>query len=354
MEKRIDWIDESSWILILQNNIISNTPEWKELCQQAEKWWKESTNQKIKSKLWACLRIANQNIEQLKTLLAQTTSSLSCIQPTVYKPVKIYIDGVFDITHSGHFNALRQAKKWGDILVWGINSDEEVEKVKGPTIMTCKERAAWGRACKWVDEVVEDTPYTPSLELMEQIGVDFCSHGDDIAFNEKGESVYDEIIKAGKMKIFKRTEGVSTTEIIGRWWSCSKDRKAKSEQEMLTTKELISEWEQFEKSKKPVMSSFLATSWRISEFCNNRVPQEGDKIVYIDGAFDILHVGHVETLRKAREMGDFLYVGVHDDDIVNKYKGQNYPIWNLNERVFNWLAIKYVDEVVIATPWKIT
>ena len=102
------------------------------------------------------------------------------------------------------------------------------------------------------------------------------------------------------------------------------------------------------------MSSFLATSWRITEFSSNKIPKKGDKIIYIDGAFDILHIGHIETLKKAKEMGDFLYVGVHDDFIVNKFRGKNYPILNLNERVFNLLALKYVDEVIIASPWKVT
>jgi ethanolamine-phosphate cytidylyltransferase len=65
-------------------------------------------------------------------------------------------------------------------------------------------------------------------------------------------------------------------------------------------------------------------------------------------------VGHVETLKKAKALGDFLIVGVHDDQTVNFHKGSNYPIMNLYERVLNVLAIKYVDEVVIATPWVVT
>lgn len=102
------------------------------------------------------------------------------------------------------------------------------------------------------------------------------------------------------------------------------------------------------------MSSFLATSWRISEFSNGKVPKEGDKIIYIDGDFDILHIGHIQALKAAKSLGDFVYVGVHDDDTVRKHKGKNFPILNLNERVFNLLALKYVDEVIIGAPYKIT
>lgn len=54
--------------------------------------------------------------------------------------VRVYIDGCFDLMHAGHFNSFRQAKKLGDVLVLGINSDEEVEAVKGPTVFNGRER----------------------------------------------------------------------------------------------------------------------------------------------------------------------------------------------------------------------
>lgn len=269
------------------------------------------------------------------------------------------MDGVFDIIHSGHFNAIRQSKKLGDILIVGVNSDADVEKSKGPTLMNIKERAALARACKWVDIVLEDTPYTPTIELLDEVGADFCAHGDDMPVNEHGVGCYDEIKNAGRLKIFKRTEGISTTEIIGRLLSCVKNTKKSSDlsnNKPITSTELSKNvnGSQDEFQLAPIMSNFLSTSWRIGEFCNNRTPGEKDKIVYIDGSFDILHIGHIETLKKAKEAGDFLYVGVHDDCTVNKYRGKNYPILNLQERTFNLLALKYVDEVVIGAPWTIT
>lgn len=64
-------------------------------------------------------------------------------------------------------------------------------------------------------------------------------------------------------------------------------------------------------------SNFLATTRRIMHFSNNREPKANDRVVYISGSFDLLHNGHIETLKKARAMGDFLFVGVWADDIVN-------------------------------------
>jgi glycerol-3-phosphate cytidylyltransferase-like family protein len=51
--------------------------------------------------------------------------------------------------------------------------------------------------------------------------------------------------------------------------------------------------------------------------------------------------------------GDFLYVGIYDDSTVNNYKGRNYPIMNIHERVLNVLSCKFVDEVVIGAPFDI-
>merc|ERR1712032_822498 len=86
----------------------------------------------------------------------QTQDQITLVPNPTIKKTRIYMDGVFDIIHSGHFNALRQGKKFGHILVVGVNSDSDVEKAKGPPLMNVQERANLVRACKWVDEVVID------------------------------------------------------------------------------------------------------------------------------------------------------------------------------------------------------
>lgn len=68
--------------------------------------------------------------------------------------------------------------------------------------------------------------------------------------------------------------------------------------------------------------------------------QPGDRLVYVAGAFDLFHVGHLDFLEQARAQGDFLIVGLHTDPVVNSYKGKNYPIMNLHERVLSVLACK--------------
>jgi ethanolamine-phosphate cytidylyltransferase len=87
-------------------------------------------------------------------------------------------------------------------------------------------------------------------------------------------------------------------------------------------------------------SQFLPTTQKIIQFSDGKAPKPGDKIVYVAGAFDLFHIGHLDFLEKARSYGDFLIVGLHTDPVVNKYKGGNYPIMNLHERVLSVLACK--------------
>lgn len=363
MESLLRSLDEKKLKNLLIYNKVNSCPEMKSLAEDLF-----SLQMEFSDKILA-MKISKLNSEidcEFDSLVGGDVKTNELIKnynllKEPKKPVRIYMDGVFDIIHSGHFNAIRQSKKLGDILVVGVNSDEEVEKSKGPTLMNGKERVALARACKWVDEVIEDTPYTPTVELLDKLNIDYCAHGDDMPTNSQGIGCYDEIKKAGRLKIFKRTEGISTTEIIGRLLMFTKesDRNNHNFENLPKTssefvKEIITDAESQDFNKGPVMSSFLSTGWRMIEFCNYKTPKPEDKIVYLDGAFDILHIGHIEMLKKAKEYGDFLYVGIHDDQVVHSYLGKNCPILNLQERVFNLLALKDVDDVVIGAPLKIT
>ena len=68
---------------------------------------------------------------------------------------------------------------------------------------------------------------------------------------------------------------------------------------------------------------------RIINFANKNLPKQTDKIVYIQGSFDLLHHGHMKRLEEAKKLGDFLYVGIWDDEMTRFYKGEVYPIQSL-------------------------
>ena len=68
--------------------------------------------------------------------------------------------------------------------------------------------------------------------------------------------------------------------------------------------------------------------------------------VWVNGTFDIVHLGHIQLLKKAADLGDFLIVGLDGDKRVKELKGEQRPINNLVSRITLLEAIKYVDRVV--------
>lgn len=73
------------------------------------------------------------------------------------------------------------------------------------------------------------------------------------------------------------------------------------------------------------------------------------KIVFTNGCFDLLHVGHVRYLQEAKEQGDILVVGVNSDASVKRLKGSQRPIQTEGDRAEILLCLKSVDHVVIFT-----
>lgn len=68
--------------------------------------------------------------------------------------------------------------------------------------------------------------------------------------------------------------------------------------------------------------------------------------VWVNGTFDIVHLGHIQLLKKAADLGDFLIVGVDGDKRVKELKGEQRPINTLVSRITLLESIKYVDRVV--------
>lgn len=69
--------------------------------------------------------------------------------------------------------------------------------------------------------------------------------------------------------------------------------------------------------------------------------------VFVNGTFDILHVGHIHLLRYAKSLGDRLVVGIDSDDRVKKLKGQSRPVNTEYERLLLLSQLKPVDSVIV-------
>lgn len=71
------------------------------------------------------------------------------------------------------------------------------------------------------------------------------------------------------------------------------------------------------------------------------------KIVFTNGCFDLLHLGHVDYLAKAKDLGDRLIIGVNTDASVRRLKGEFRPLQDENSRLHLLAALEVVDAVVL-------
>ena len=137
-----------------------------------------------------------------------------------------------------------------------------------------------------------------------------------------------------------RTEGISTTDIVGRMLLMTTSHHTPSPATPHVPK-----------------SHFLTTSRILRLFgaagasadgrnpsnsnSNSNSSSSGERrVVYVGGGWDMFHAGHVEVLRKARDFGDYVVVGVYGDQVVNERRGGNFPIFSLHERVLSVLGCK--------------
>ncbi|XP_043924147.1 ethanolamine-phosphate cytidylyltransferase isoform X3 [Protopterus annectens] len=217
--------------------------------------------------------------------------------------LRVWCDGCYDMVHYGHANQLRQARAMGDYLVVGVHTD------------------------------------------------------DDITLTVDGKDTYQEVKTAGRYRECHRTQGVSTTDLVGRMLLMTKAHHTNIEKNSDYQKH-TDNFGKGPKGRSPWtgVSQFLQTSQKIIQFASGKEPSPGDTIIYVAGAFDLFHIGHVDFLEKVYKLAEKPYIiaGLHFDQEVNRYKGKNYPIMNIHERTLSVLACRYVSEVVIGAPYAVT
>jgi ethanolamine-phosphate cytidylyltransferase len=232
-------------------------------------------------------------------------------------------------------------------------------------------------------------PYVTSLPWISHYGCQYVVHGDDITSDSSGEDCYRFVKAAGRFKVVKRTPSISTTDLVGRMLLCTRTHFIKSLSKLLAGEEgsgteaerKAAGLDMTERMRlyatdvtglKPGADVWFWSASRaakvddteeekgsFSALCQGSQPKIGQRVVYVDGGFDLFSSGHIEFLRqviKAEEKigqqegwysqeaveervakgGDyapvFVVAGVHDDEVINDWKGVNYPIMNIYER----------------------
>ncbi|KAI1390018.1 phosphoethanolamine cytidylyltransferase-like protein [Hypoxylon trugodes] len=320
---------------------------------------------------------------------------------------RIWVDGCWDFFHHGHAGAMLQARQLGTELYVGVHSDEAILENKGPTVMNLRERLAAVDACRWVTRSVAYAPYVTQLDFISHFGCKYVVHGDDITSDSSGEDCYRFVKAAGRFKVVKRTPSISTTDLVGRMLLCTRTHFIKSLENVLagtegsgTATEKKSEGEAMqnrihqyatdESGKNPGADVYF---WSASNAAKTETteekgafrpllkgsgPKPGQRVVYVDGGFDLFSSGHIEFLRqvvlaeeslakkdgwydqqavdervgKGSDYGPvFVVAGVHDDEVINHWKGVNYPIMNIYERGLCVLQCRHINAVIFGAPF---
>ncbi|KAI1142553.1 hypothetical protein F5Y05DRAFT_402333 [Hypoxylon sp. FL0543] len=324
---------------------------------------------------------------------------------------RIWVDGCWDFFHHGHAGAMLQARQLGTELYVGVHSDEAILENKGPTVMNLRERLAAVDACRWVTKSVPYAPYVTQLDFISHFGCKYVVHGDDITSDSSGEDCYRFVKAAGRFKVVKRTPSISTTDLVGRMLLCTRTHFIKSLEKVLAGDEgsgteaekkaegeaMLNRVRQYatdESGKHPGADVYF---WSASTAAKTEAteeekgsfrpllkgpgPKPGQRVVYVDGGFDLFSSGHIEFLhqvvlaeenlaRKEGWYGDqavnerrgkgadyspvFVVAGVHDDEVINYWKGVNYPIMNIYERGLCVLQCRYVNAVIFGAPFSPT
>jgi rfaE bifunctional protein nucleotidyltransferase chain/domain len=128
----------------------------------------------------------------------------------------VFTNGTFDIIHRGHVDYLTTARRFGDVLIVGLNTDASIRRIKGPTrpINRGADRAVVLAALHPVDYVcffAEDTPYT----IIKRLVPDVLVKGADWAVRDiVGKDIVEHY--GGVVKTIRLTAGRSTTGVIRR------------------------------------------------------------------------------------------------------------------------------------------
>lgn len=338
------------------------------------------------------------------------------------------LTGCYELLHFGHLNALRQVKQCYDRfapsmlaadmldgqerqpaephpkvhVVAGIHSNEEILRVKGGVcILSEAEKARMLLSCKFVDEVAHNVPYDTIRP--DKYDCRWAWHGDD-EVKVGSTDLFGWVKEQGMFKTLRRTEGISTTLMISRFFAqISTDSGVEvpaqdtpkgaafslgatgSETAVPEEKSACRDVDVLggapslvqailSKQDRQGAQYINATASRISRFFLPSRPRAHKCVVYLEGTFDLFHVGYVDILeemvatemrrKNLQKVGDvFVILGIRSPSSVGHTSTALSPVvsasaaavqavacpealQSLHERAISILSLKIVDDVV--------
>ncbi|SMN22539.1 similar to Saccharomyces cerevisiae YGR007W ECT1 Ethanolamine-phosphate cytidylyltransferase, catalyzes the second step of phosphatidylethanolamine biosynthesis [Maudiozyma saulgeensis] len=260
------------------------------------------------------------------------------------KENKVWIDGCFDFTHYGHAGAILQARRTipknaldGE-LYCGVHNDADITFNKGPPVMNSEERYAHTMSNRWCSRVIPNAPYVTDPKVLDGYGCKYVVHGDDITLDANGEDCYQEMKDLGRFRVVKRTDGVSTTDIIHRMLTHKYEYDDSMPNLDLLTKYCSD------------INGYDIKCFVFNEILQNIIVKGVKRsttkgYIIINGDFDLFHMGHIEQIKYAYEIlypDREIYIGLRKLDL----NGQK-TIMSLKERLLSILSCKYVDGIII-------
>lgn len=141
---------------------------------------------------------------------------------------KIYVCITGDLFHHGHITFLKKAREYGDYLIVGVCSDDDVKSYKWSPILNLNERIAVIECCTLVDEVLPNAPPETTEELIKSKNINVVVATKSYS-QESIEKYYKDPKRMGILKLVDYTEGISTSSIVERcaqaWETRSKSEK---------------------------------------------------------------------------------------------------------------------------------
>ena len=129
----------------------------------------------------------------------------------------VYMDGVFDLFHVGHLQAIRQCAALGNRVIIGVTGDGDAADYKRPPIISEADRVAVIEALREVDSVICPCPLVVTEDFMQDNGIDLVVHGfADEADAERQRCFFEVPMNMGKYRRIQYYEGLSTTDIINK------------------------------------------------------------------------------------------------------------------------------------------